>query len=104
MNDKFDTARKWFTLAFLMRQRLGDVLERGRNQYGVAGSLISSGFYPHWPEEVKQKIRRLNRAANRLDAAGFKARPKRVQLNTMRNLRLDSHTNEIRSQHGSLTR
>jgi hypothetical protein len=99
-NPKFARAVACFRLAFLARQRLQMECERGRKLYGVAGNVISGGFYPHWPDNVKHKVRRLNRVCNRLDDAGFKARPARVQMATMRTLRQDATMDAIRQQHG----
>jgi hypothetical protein len=67
--------------------------------YGIAGNVLSGGAYPHWPDAVKRKIRQLNRVSNRLDDAAFQARPARVQMATMRNLRLYVITETIRAQH-----
>lgn len=102
--DKFARARACFTLAFLMRQRLYHFLESARNRYGMAGNVVSGGHCDGWPHDVKQRSRRLNRACNRLDDAGMKARPPRVQMATMRTLRNTCATDEIRRQHGSLAR
>jgi hypothetical protein len=86
----------------LTLQRLSAYLERCRNLYGVAGSILSGGAYPHWPQDAKHRVRLLNRAMNRLCAAGFAARPYRVRMDTMRNLRLTTQTDVIRFQHGSI--
>jgi hypothetical protein len=101
---KFARAIVYFKLAFLARQRLQEECARSRNLYGVAGSVISGGFYPHWHEDIKRRIRRLNRMCNRLDDAGMRARPARVQLATMRTLRGQVGINMIRYQHGSIAK
>lgn len=100
-NPKFARAVACFRMEVLMSQRLFHELERMRNMYGVAGNALSGGLFPHWPQHEKQRIRRLNRAVNRLSDAGFQARPKRVQMETMRMLRLMMTTQVIREQHGS---
>ena len=95
-NPKFARAVACFRLAFLARQRLYYACERGRKLYGVAGNLISGGFYSHWPNDVKKRVRRLNHASNRLDDAAFGARPKRVQMHTMLALRQEVIIRELR--------
>lgn len=92
---KFSRAIACFKLETLARQRLYSYLESCRDRYGVAGNpyiYLSGGAYPHWPQQAKQRVRRLNRLANRLNAAGWRARPSRVQMHTMRALRLQVET------------
>jgi hypothetical protein len=35
------------------------IIARAEKKYGTHGSLISGGFYSHWPERVKDQIRKL---------------------------------------------
>ena len=101
-NPKFARAVACFKLAALARQRLYHYCEASRNLYGVAGNVVSGGLYPHWPDGVKKRVRRLNRVCNRLDDAGMRARPLRVQMATMRTLRGQVVINVIRRQHGNI--
>lgn len=96
---RFARARACFRLAYFARQRLYHYLEAARERYGVAGNILSGGAYPHWPEDVRRRVRRLNRVVNRVNDAAFAARPPRVQLATMRTLSHAVTTAEIRREH-----
>lgn len=85
-----DRAACFFRLETMMRQRHYAFLSAMREEYGVAGNVLSGGHYPHWPDNVKRKSRRMNRAFNRLCDAGFNCRPRYMRLDTMRKLRLDT--------------
>jgi hypothetical protein len=98
---KFSRAIELFRAAFLMRQRLYMGNELAGKLYGMAGNVVSGGHCDGWPQHAKQASRRRNRAANRLMDAAFKARPPRVQIATMRTLRLSVEMHEIRRQHGN---
>ena len=52
---------------------------RGEKTYGADGALISGGFREHWPEGVKETIRRLARAAATYGAA-YAAHQKAAKL------------------------
>lgn len=45
----------------LRKQLAEQIIERASKKYGTYehGSLIAGGFYSHWPESVKNKIRKL---------------------------------------------
>lgn len=41
------------------RGKIAKIFSAADKKYGRSGSYISGGFYDHWPESVKDKIRKL---------------------------------------------
>lgn len=64
--------------------------------YGEHGALISGCVRDHFPESVKDELRRLARRVSEESDAAWLARPARVRLSTMRKL-----SQEIAGRYGS---
>lgn len=84
---KFSDAIVWFTHAVNTKAQYNDLVNKSLAKYGDHGPLISGVIRDHFPEETKNVLRRVNHDYNEFDDKGFAARPPRVQISTMRQLR-----------------
>jgi len=73
--------------------RLHSVMaRRALDLYGDHGSQISGVVRDHFPTHVKTRLRCLAHAVTNYSDSAYKARPKRVRLNTLRELARDVAT------------
>lgn len=66
----------WLRRYGLARALLTKIVDECEKGYGWSGRWISGGFCEDWPENMKNRIRRLNRAMNRYADNAFKFRPR----------------------------
>lgn len=67
---------------------------RALANYGDKGAAISGCVRDHFPDSIKEQLRRLARLVTESSDAAYKARPKGVRFSTMRELARDIATRD----------
>lgn len=83
---RFEKAREQFRFAFWLSREHSRIVSRALTRYGDHGPQVSGIIRDHFPERTKARLRKLCQQMNEAADLGWKSRPRRVRLTTMRAL------------------
>jgi hypothetical protein len=103
-DNRLAIARAHFVICCAASRAHNELAGAALDTYGDHGPLISGVVRDHFPEPIKDELRRLARLVSEWSDSAYAARPKRVRLDTMRSLARDVATRDGSGYYGPQAR